>query len=266
MGVVAPYRNHADRLQEQLPEGAEADTIHKYQGREKDVIIFNTVRGEINEFIDNPNLINVAVSRAVEEFIVVKPEAMELSHGTNLGDLVRYMIYADSSGDTVIESNIASVFDLLYKEYQKAFEDFMDRHKGIGGSAAEVIVHQLLGEQILTHPRYSSIGMVREYRLRDLVRNIGQFDDEVAQYVRRDSRLDFLLYNKLDKSSVLAIEVDGVSFHSSEVQQERDRKKDFVLESIGLPLLRLSTDGHNEEKRIVEALQKAMGINSSSFL
>lgn len=71
VGVIAPYRKHADMLQKQLPDGAEADTIHKYQGREKDVIIFNTVRSKIGEFIDNPNLINVAVSRAVNEFIVV---------------------------------------------------------------------------------------------------------------------------------------------------------------------------------------------------
>lgn len=93
VGVIAPYRKHADMLQEQLPDGTEADTIHKFQGREKDVIIFNTVKNRIGAFIDNPNLINVAVSRAVKEFIVVKPASMEFPHGTNIGDLIRYMCY-----------------------------------------------------------------------------------------------------------------------------------------------------------------------------
>jgi superfamily I DNA and/or RNA helicase len=46
-------------LQKQLPDGAEADTIHKFQGREKDVIIFNTVKNSIESFIDNPNLIKL---------------------------------------------------------------------------------------------------------------------------------------------------------------------------------------------------------------
>ncbi len=122
VGVVAPYRKHADMLQKQLPNGAEADTIHKFQGREKDVIIFNTVSNEIIPFIDNPNLINVAVSRAVKEFIVVKPASMELPHGTNIGDMIRYICYTTDPNETIVKGKICSVFDLLYKEYSKVFE------------------------------------------------------------------------------------------------------------------------------------------------
>lgn len=100
------------------------------------------------------------------------------------------------------------------------------------------------------------------HRLRDLVRNLQLFEDDVAQFIRRNSRIDFLLYNKIDKTPVLAIEVDGVSFHSNELQQKRDRKKDYVLKTIGLPLLRLSTEGHNEEQRIIESLNEAMGLKN----
>ncbi|RZK64480.1 MAG: hypothetical protein EOO92_27455, partial [Pedobacter sp.] len=103
VGVIAPYRKHADMLQKQLPDGAEADTIHKFQGREKDVIIFNTVKNNIGAFIDNPNLINVAVSRAVKEFIVVKPASMELPHGTNIGDMIRYICYTTDPKETIIK-------------------------------------------------------------------------------------------------------------------------------------------------------------------
>lgn len=263
VGIIAPYRNHANKLQQQLPEGAEADTIHKFQGREKDAIIFNTVKNNINQFIDNPNLINVAVSRAVKEFIVVMPESMELPHGTNIGDLIRYMYYTTNLNDTIVKGNISSVFDLLYKEYNRVFISFLSSNKNIGGSAAEIIMHKLLNEKILpNNPLYSSIDMVREYRLRDLVRNLQLFEDDVAQFIRRNSRIDFLLYNKIDKTPVLAIEVDGVSFHSNELQQERDRKKDYVLKTIGLPLLRLSTEGHNEEQRIIESLNEAMGLKN----
>ena len=35
----------------------EADTVHKFQGREKDVVILSTVSNEVNDFIDNSNLI-----------------------------------------------------------------------------------------------------------------------------------------------------------------------------------------------------------------
>ncbi|MDO5571113.1 MAG: C-terminal helicase domain-containing protein [Bacteroidales bacterium] len=149
VGVIAPYRDHADMLQKQLSDGVEADTIHKFQGREKDVIIFNTVRNSIEPFIDNPNLINVAVSRAVKEFIVVKPVSMELPHGTNIGDMIRYIYYTTDLEETIIRGSICSVFDLLYKEYNKVFISFLSSNRKIKGSAAEIIMYKLLSDKIL---------------------------------------------------------------------------------------------------------------------
>lgn len=263
VGVIAPYRDHADMLKNILPNGAEADTIHKYQGREKDTIIFNTVRNQINEFIDNPNLINVAVSRAVNEFIVVKPESMELPHGTNIGDMIRYMCYTTDPKETIVKGKICSVFDLLYKEYNKKFATFMKSNNNNIGSAAEIIAYKLLNDKVLLpNPQYSSIDIVREYKLRDLIRDYGLFSDDEVAFIKNNSSLDFLLYSKIDKTPILAIEVDGVSFHKNELQQERDNKKNHILEIIGLPLLRLSTDGHSEKAKIIEALCSAMGLNS----
>lgn len=261
VGVVAPYRRHADMLQKQLPNGAEADTIHKFQGREKDVIIFNTVKNKIGSFIDNPNLINVAVSRAVKEFVVVKPLSMELPHGTNIGDMIRYICYTTAPNETIVKGNICSVFDLLYKEYNRVFTSFILSNNNVKGSAAEVIIYKLLTDDILSNnPQFSSIAIVREYRLRDLIRNFQLFSEDEIKFIRNNSRIDFLLYNKIDKTPVLAIEVDGVSFHDNEVQRKRDNNKNHILEIIRLPLLRLSTDGHNEEAKIIESLNVAMGV------
>jgi len=261
VGVVAPYRNHAVMLQKQLPSGAEADTIHKFQGREKEAIIFNTVKNKIGAFIDNPNLINVAVSRAIKEFIVVKSASMELPHGTNIGDLIRYMCYTTDPNETIVQGRICSVFDLLYKEYNQAFISFLSSNKNMKGSPAEIIIHKLLSETILlNNPQFLSIDMVREYKLVDLIRDFKPFSEDEIRFIRNNSRIDFLLYNKIDKTPVLAIEVDGVSFHDNILQQGRDNKKDYILKMIGLPLLRLSTDGHNEEARIIEKLNTAMGL------
>lgn len=263
VGVIAPYRDHADMLKKRLPAGAEADTIHKYQGREKDTIIFNTVRNQINEFIDNPNLINVAVSRAVKEFIVVKPELMELPHGTNIGDMIRYICYTTDPKETIVKGKICSVFDLLYKEYNKVFATFIESNNNIKGSAAEIITHKLLREEVLLpNSQYSSIDMAREYKLRDLIRDYELLSEDEVAFIKHNARLDFLLYSKIDKTPILAIEVDGVSFHNNELQQERDNKKNHILEIIGLPLLRLSTDGHSEKTKIIESLSIAMGLNS----
>lgn len=259
VGVITPYRDHANMLKKRLPAGAEADTIHKYQGREKDTIIFNTVRNQINEFIDNPNLINVAVSRAVKEFIVVKPASMDLPHGTNIGDMIRYICYTSDPEETIVKGKVCSIFDLLYKEYNKTFAAFIESNTNIKGSAAEIIVHKLLQQEVLLpNSPFSSIDMVREYKLRDLIRNYELFSENEVAFIKNNARLDFLLYSKIDKTPILAIEVDGVSFHDNELQQERDKKKDHILEMIGLPLLRLSTDGHNEKSKIIENLNLAM--------
>lgn len=261
VGVVAPYRCHADMLQDQLPRGVEADTIHKFQGREKDVIIFNTVKNKIESFIDNPNLINVAVSRAVKEFIVVKPASMELPHGTNIGDMIRYICYTTDPNETIVQGSTCSVFDLLYKEYNRVFISFLSSNRNIKGSPAEIIIHKLLSENILlNNAQFSCIDIVREYGLRDLIRDFQPFSEDEIRFIKNNSRIDFLLYNKIDKTPVLAIEVDGVSFHNNVQQQERDNKKNHILEIIGLPLLRLSTDGQSEEVRIIEKLNAAMGL------
>lgn len=69
----------------------------------------------------------------------------------------------------------------------------------------------------------------------------------------------FLLFNKMDKSPVLAIEVDGTGYHAEGSRQaERDEMKNSVLKKCGIPLLRIRTNESGEEKRIVEALREAL--------
>lgn len=63
----------------------------------------------------------------------------------------------------------------------------------------------------------------------------------------------------MGEAPVLAIEVGGVAFHGNELQREKDSKKNHILAVIGLPLLRLSTDGHHEETRIIESLALQWG-------
>jgi superfamily I DNA and/or RNA helicase len=93
VGIISPYRLQTDKLKEVIGKrGIEVDTVHKYQGREKDVIILTTVVNEVNEFVDNPNLINVAVSRAVDKLIVIVADN-EKNTNSNIGDLVRYIEY-----------------------------------------------------------------------------------------------------------------------------------------------------------------------------
>ena len=126
-------------------------------------------------------------------------------------------------------------------------------------SPAERIAERLIGGILAEEDRFSAIGVHRHYRLYDLVGRNVELSDEERLFVRRRSHLDFLLYNRMDNTPILGIEVDGVLHHRfDEVQVARDRRKNGILVKIGLPLLRLSTDGCSEKERIVGALEQAM--------
>lgn len=51
--------------------------------------------------------------------------------------------------------------------------------------------------------------------------------------------------------------LDGYNYHKKGTKQsERDIKKNQIFEIIGLPLIRLSTKGSNEEAKIKKQLDK----------
>lgn len=65
VGVIAPYRDQVEKIACQLGiDEIEIDTVHKFQGREKDTIVLTTVDDVITAFSDDPYLLNVAVSQA----------------------------------------------------------------------------------------------------------------------------------------------------------------------------------------------------------
>ena len=62
----------------------------------------------------------------------------------------------------------------------------------------------------------------------------------------------------------MAIEVDGTQYHRRGPNQgQRDQLKDSILETISLPLLRLSTNGSQEKEKIAQALLKAGSLKES---
>jgi len=66
--------------------------VHKFQGREKDVIIVSTVADTVTPFIDNPNLLNAAVSRAKKQLYLVVSDK-EQPKNSNIGYLIDYIEY-----------------------------------------------------------------------------------------------------------------------------------------------------------------------------
>lgn len=90
-GIIAPYKNQVEALEEEFQD-IDIATVHKFQGKEKDTIIISTVDDEISDFVDDPYLINVAVSRAKKKLMLVV-SGNEQAPERNISDLIAYIQY-----------------------------------------------------------------------------------------------------------------------------------------------------------------------------
>ena len=66
--------------------------------------------------------------------------------------------------------------------------------------------------------------------------------------------MDFLIYNKINKKPILAIEVDGSDHWNNLIQERRDRIKNNILAKADLELLRLPTTGSGEKDLIINSI------------
>lgn len=254
IGIISPYNEQVNALHRELGGGIDVATVHKFQGREKEAIILSTVDDQITAFTDDPNLLNVAVSRAKRQFTLVT-SSNEQPDSRNIADLLAYIDY---NGGKITESAIHSVFDLLYEPYAKARREFLKRHRRISEFDSENLTYALLERVLEADPAFRHLGVLCHQPLRQLIRDWTILDDEERRYALNGAtHLDFLIYNRVSKRPVLAIETDGYQFHKQGTRQsERDRMKDRILDRYSLPLLRLSTTGTDEEAKIHTLLKR----------
>jgi hypothetical protein len=264
IGVICPYRKQVIETNRLLGKSKlEVDTVHKFQGREKGTIIFTTVANDINHFIDDANLINVAVSRAVKELIVVTSNKVFKQYGTNIGDLIRYIEY-NSFDNAIIESQKISVFDLLYSEFSHRLLKYMNLKKHVSEYKSENLMYSVIDE-VLSLSEFSSFKCVLHVSLKYIVKDFSKLKAEEKKFAENPwTHVDFLIFNRLDKEPVLAVEVDGHEFHrNNEKQRNRDMLKDRILEKIKLPLLRVATNESGEKEKLIRMLRKVIDISAS---
>lgn len=252
LGIVTPYRNQTIALQRTFQRtDIKADTVDKFQGRENDVIILSTVDNEISEFTDNPNRLNVAISRAKDQLILLV-NGNESDNDTNISDLIRYIDYNNFS---TINSEVHSIFDYLYKGYEEKRRALLSEQKNKSVFDSENLMYILIKE-LLSKDQFSQYDVVLHFPLRNLLSDYSKLSAEEERYARHHAtHIDFLIYNKLGKNPVLAIEVDGYEYHKKQSRQsERDTMKNVILTNYGIPLLRFSTTGSGESEILINTL------------
>ena len=164
-GIIAPYKNQVEALSKEIAD-IDVATVHKFQGKEKDNIIISTVDDEISDFVDDPYLINVAVSRAKKKLMLVVT-GNEQSKERNITDLIDYIQYNNFE---VIESKIYSIFDYLYKQYTEERMAYLKKHKKISEYDSENLMYSLIKE-IIADNKYSILDVVCHFPLNMLIKD-----------------------------------------------------------------------------------------------
>ncbi|MFR1517723.1 MAG: AAA domain-containing protein [Clostridia bacterium] len=261
IGFTTPYVKQAQKANALFPKELECDTIHKYQGRQKEIMILSTVLsntryGHIGlRFVDDPHKINVAVSRAQRQFILVTDKTFFEHSAKELKALIGYMEYQLLDA-AIVESKVVSVFDLLYQEYSHTLLEFGKRLPAISRYQSENIMFQLLSD-ILKEPNYKDYSFAFQVLLKNLFQNLKLLTENEIEYINHRASVDFVVYNDVTRMPAFVIEVDGFASHENNPrQQEKDLMKDHIFEVYGLPLLRLSTNGSGEEVKIRQMLEQ----------
>lgn len=273
-GFISPFNAQVDLSENHLREDFVSATVHKFQGRECDEIVFSTVldkkAGEREMgFVDDAQLVNVAISRAKRHFTLVTGDNVFGHNNRHIAALIRYMrYYADN--DDIVHSPVVSAFDLLYDEYDASLEKLRARlNPDDSDFRSEQIAARLIRDTLLDAP-FSALRLHSQVPLKQLVAHpAGRFTQREQQFMQQGASCDFVLYYRVGKQPAAVIEVDG-SQHADERQQERDRLKDAVLSHCGLPLLRLKTIDSRIEEKIADfllaALQNTPELTAESLL
>lgn len=252
IGIIAPYKDQVGKIERELGnQGIEVHTVHKFQGREKDTMVLTTVDDVVTDFSDDPYLLNVAVSRAKKRlFLVVSGEEQPVD--SNIGDLISYIRYNNYE---VVQSELYSVFDLLYRQYTDARIARLKKYKRVSEYDSENLMYAAICD-LLDMRQQLSLGVICHQPLNMLIRDPHRLNEEECRYAMNTAtHLDFLIYNTISKKPILAIEVDGFHFHKpGTAQYDRDQMKDHILKLYHIPMLRFATNGSSEIEKIAQTL------------
>ena len=172
--------------------------------------------------------------------------------------MIKYIEYNNIS---IVESELNSIFDLLYKGYEEERAKIISKSGKVSAFDSENLMFGLI-KQVLAEDKFLKYDVLIHFPIRKLIKDFSKLDEQEKKYASNPlTHLDFLIYNKLGKIPVLGIEVDGFEFHKDGTKQaDRDKAKDRILDKYNFPLLRFRTNESNEKEILTSKLNKLHNI------
>ncbi|WP_244292412.1 AAA domain-containing protein [Xanthomonas hyacinthi] len=257
-GFIAPFRAQVNLSSRRLPADFVKDTVHKFQGRECDEIVFSTVLDKKRysqerkrlDFVDDPRMINVAVSRAKHRFTLVTGDEVFTGNNGHIAALMRYVTYY-AQDEQIVRAPVVSAFDLLYREYDQSLARLNARLQSEDSRyRSEQIAAQLLREA-LSDPSCQALMCHDQVKLDQVASPSNPALTQRERAFMARASCDFVIYFKVGKTPLGVIEVDGGS-HDRPDQAARDALKNSILTKSDILILRLRTIESRIEERIAE--------------
>ncbi len=237
VGIITPFANQRELINESLRDSgldgqAACGTVHAFQGDEKDVVLFSlaltdkTSSGTYEWLKNNKELINVAVSRAKEQLVILSSgrELERLHKKEEPDDLYELVQYVKSSGEALVTPRANASRALGIKPYSTETEQ----------AFLENLNHAL--DNVLNTNRRCVVQ--KEVAISHVFQGDSAYND-----LFYTGRFDFVVYERDARAKadipILAIELDGREHQESQVVQERDRKKNLICKEHGFELIRV---------------------------
>jgi hypothetical protein len=145
----------------------------------------------------------------------------------------------------------------LYKGYEEERAKIIHKSGKVSEYDSENLMFSLIKE-VLSGEKFLKYAVLLHFPIRQLIKDFSKLDEQETKYASNPlTHLDFLIYNKLGKTPVLGIEVDGFEFHKGGTKQvDRDRMKDRILDKYNFPILRFRTNESNEKEKLTNKLNE----------
>ena len=256
IGVVTPYRYQANGMQQDpnMQKAIEVETVHKFQGREKETVFFVTAGNHLTSFLDDSNLVNVAVSRGMNKLILIGQEDVLNGIG-NIPNLARYIRYQKGAE---LSPTTSSIFDLLYPQHAEELEGWKQRNKQLlyikkNDEISELLFAKLLTSMLKDKCLIGKIGYARNYPLKLLFRNV-PLNERELQFINNGSHVDFVLFSTIDRRALCGIEINGAKHFSSRKRKANDALKKEIFRKAGVTLEFFATHDVEEKESLNELL------------
>ncbi|MGN0500203.1 MAG: AAA domain-containing protein [Ruminococcus sp.] len=254
IGVITPFTNQRNLIKQELArEGLNnitCGTVHAFQGDEKDIILFSLALTDKThprtyEWLkNNKELVNVAVSRAKEKFVVISSQKeLDRLHTPNSSDDIYELVnYVKTKGTSEVTQKNSSSRALGIKPYSTETEEaFLT-------SLNHALDNIIYTNTICSVEKEVAISQV----FRDNITNSDLF---------YTGRFDFVIYKRSgnQKIPVLAIELDGKEHIEDEIVKARDEEKNNICLSHGFKLIRVENSYARRYNYIKEILLTYFG-------